>query len=143
MKNYLFSTEDYYDENDENIEDLCYEDEKNFLKYMQEINNNCLAIGKVQRWNGIFSGILYGDFLTLYNKILKDCDTREVYIENDILHIYGIHHDGWVSAEIYFLTDEGEEIIEEQSNEMNQKKIYQFIIDNKYYININNLIKDF
>jgi len=140
MKNYLFSTEDY---NNDDTMDLLYEDEDNLLYYINEKNYNCLAVGKVQRWNGIFSGILYGDFITLYNKILKDCDIREVYIENNILYIYGIHHDGWVKAEIYFLTEQGEEMIEERSNEMNQEKVYQFIINNKCYININDLIKDF
>ena len=43
---------------------------------------------KVQYWNEIFSSILYGNFLTLYNKILKDCDTCEVYIKNEILYIW-------------------------------------------------------
>lgn len=139
MKKYLFSTEDYYDEN---MEDLRYEDEENFLEYMREINNKCIMLGRVQRWNGIYSGILYGDFLTLYNQILKDCDTYEIYIKDEILHIYGIHHDGYASAEIYFLTDEGEEIYNEQINDINQYELCQKLIDDQYYININDLIQN-
>lgn len=136
MKKYLFSTEDYY-VNEEDMEDLCYEDENNLLEYINEKNYNCLAAGKVQRWNGIFSGILYGDFITLYNKVLKNCAIREVYIENNILHIYGIHHDGWAKAEIYFLTDEGDEIY---NDNINQENIMQDIIDSKQYFDINDII---
>ena len=36
MKKYLFSIKDYYDEN---MEDLHYKNVKNFLEYMQEIND--------------------------------------------------------------------------------------------------------
>lgn len=47
MKNYLFSTENYYDGNDEDMEDLRYEDKKIFFRIY--VGNKCIMLGKVQR----------------------------------------------------------------------------------------------
>ena len=136
-RQYLFSTDDY----NENMQDLKFEDEDITLHEINDlITNNVIFIGTSKVWNGIYAFAYYGNFIQLYNNILQDCDNYEIYIENNLLNIYGIHHDGYVKAQVYLLTDEGNELYQDwqdniSNQNMTESQIIKYILNKHCYFN--------
>ena len=139
MKQYLFSTNDYYNEDNNYDEDSRFMDEDIILHNINKISNNCIMSGKVKRWDGIYEGLKYGKFIDLYNEILKDCDEYDIYVEDDILYIYGIHHDGYVKVSFYFINDKGQELYNQEVNNLNEYQLLYDILQHQYYIKFTDL----
>lgn len=90
--------------------------EYKFKSYLKSIFFGLLCVGTVSRWNGTFDGGMminnYNDFL----RLLEDCSSISVYIENGHLYVRGSHHDGNNFYELKELTEEGHNIISDYEN---------------------------
>ena len=162
MKQYLFSTidftnniniiNDYINTNNNYIDNAC--DIQNLQSIAEDITlheindtlkDNVIFIGESKIWNDLVSFSYYGNFISLYKLLLADCIDYSLYIENELLKIYGIYNDGYVKANIYLLNRKGKIIYSDWKNDirfhdMNEQQIIKYIITHHLYLNSGNVI---
>lgn len=102
MKQCLFSTENY----DELTQHFQFEDEEYILQNFSDYT--VIFTGEIKLWSGVHKFSRLGNFIDLYNETLEDCNEYEIFIEDSILNIYGIHHDGYIFVQVHFLNDQDE-----------------------------------
>ena len=88
-----------------------YDDLMMNIKYSKQ-NTECVVLGCIGRWNGRFE-IAVTKFNTLKDAI-KECiynmDYFIIKIENGVIYVTSIHHDGRNTFEIHLLNKKGCEI---------------------------------
>ena len=92
-------------------EDDIYRELNSFFK-----DKTVLMVGTCGTWRGNLDGGIVGDFKTVTNALLKDCDYVSIDDEDGRFYIKGSHHDGTNYGEIVVLTDKGIELYEEWEN---------------------------
>lgn len=83
--------------------------------------NHLLVRGTVERWDRPRHGTTtYEDFDDMMygrNSVFKDCEIGKIWDENGNLFIHGYNHDGAVDVEVRQLTNEGESVYGELSED--------------------------
>ena len=66
-----------------------------------------LFMGELGLWHGVCAGGMLGEFWSVFNKAIKDCDYIKLYDENGHFYLTYSHHDGTNHFEVKILTSEG------------------------------------
>lgn len=67
-----------------------------------------ILFGTVGRWNGTYeAGVIFGDFIKIFRKVVKDCDYWKIYDVNGHFYLKCSCHDGINTFEIKKLTQKG------------------------------------
>lgn len=103
-------SEDYWDWIREEIESD-YEELFDNLKYAKINNNPCFVSGSVGRWDGRHT--IVGKIFDNLSDAIKNCfyggDDFEVYLEDGVVYVKALHHDGTNCFEIHILNEKGQD----------------------------------
>ena len=116
-----------YEEADADWENT-YSELKNFFE-----NKTVIFFGASGRWNGVFEGGDIGDFDTLFNDAITDCNFLKFYDVNGHLYLTCSHHDGTNNYEIKEVTKRGLDFYDRWEaaweDQRTNKEIHKSIID--------------
>lgn len=98
---------DFIFENDSINWDDTFSEVKEFFA-----NKTVIMFGNIGRWNGNFCGGSIGDFETLFNILISDCDYVELLDDNGHFYINCSHHDGNNSMQVKILSERGKTFVE-------------------------------
>ena len=92
-------------------------------------SHKCIIDGVAGRWNGRYYGGTVTESYRDFVELLEDCGYIEIYDNDGLLIIDGIHHDGRVHMEIKELTDKGYEWYRNYSDEWHGKDALRYLYD--------------
>lgn len=121
--------------NDEIWEEIYLQDSFNWDDEKERLENffaegTWILRGINEFWYGRKeAGIIFTDFMDMFNKATTDCDYVHIYDENGHLFLKCSHHDGTNFYEIKKVTDKGIDYIDRWKDNWNDKRTEEYIHD--------------